>query len=408
MFCKAPFCYLGLNAGGIIQPCCINSLAVDNIDHRSLHDIWFGHEYSRLRESMNSDSPCYYYCLYCNLHRSEAICHARSYDSFIINKNGYPSFLKFSGSNRCNLKCAMCNEVYSSQFTGYEVSNFLYKDYLDQLDEFIPHLHTVSLSGGEPLLIKQYWELIKKIKTQNSDTTIHITTNGTVCSDVLCSLLNDEKVFVTISLDSVNKDTYSSIRKNANYESVMKNLDKFQALSCNLDVNICLTTLNLSSLPETLEFLCKRGLMANIIAAKHPMHLSLYFAPSSVDALLESVKSVVDAANPDAEMRCNSLSASRLLGHIVEYRGKRDEADRCAAERQRFSTMLSTILCNSSSKSKTDIEQIILSLPLRLFTPRFSDSFFVYNSPLDIAKLAGFDNNTIQDFIISNAFYLSN
>ncbi|WP_455095625.1 radical SAM protein [Prevotella koreensis] len=410
MFCKAPFSYIGLNAGGVIQPCCINSLDIPYADNQSLHDIWFGKEYDDMRKSMVAGGiPDHYYCRYCFQHRAEASCHARSYDKFIVNENGYPSFLKFSCSNRCNLKCVMCNEIFSSQHAGYEVNNFLEEEFVSQLDEFIPYLHTVSFSGGEPLLVKKYLALAKKIREMAPDATIHVTTNGTICTDDVCSILDDNHLFITVSLDSINEDVYASIRQGAHYSKVMENLNIFCGLACQIDVNICLTTQNLSCLPETLFVLSDKGLPVNVIAAKHPLHLSLFFKKEAfIDRKLRDVKEKVDNATIAWKGFCHDsyISASSVLAQIMEYRKNDKDINKDNAEiRHDFSRLLSNVF--SEGRKNKDVEKILRPLPLSLFTRKFADNFFEFNSVHDLRKLVSCSNGTIQDFIISNAFYLS-
>lgn len=412
MFCKAPFSYIGLNADGVIQPCCINRLDILDVDNRSLHDIWFGQEFNDIRKSMATGSiPDHYYCRYCYQHRAEVSCHARSYDRFVVNENGYPSFLKLSCSNRCNLKCVMCNEIYSSQHAGYEQNSFLEENFVRQLDEFIPYLHTVSFSGGEPLLIRQYGALVKKIREMAPTATIHLTTNGTIWTDDVCSILNDNHVFVTVSLDSTKEDEYTSIRQGAHYSKVMDNLNKFCGLDCQIDVNICLTIQNLSSLPETMSVLSNKGLSVNIIAAKHPFHLSLFFKRDiSIDRLLQEVKAKIDDAANYQEGLCHYSynTASSVLAQIIEYRKNDKGINMDNVEiRQKFYRTLNDIFSTSDRKKDNDVEIILRPLPLSLFTRSFAENFFKFNSLHNLNKLASCANGTIQDFIISNAFYLS-
>lgn len=410
MFCKAPFSYLGLNVGGVIQPCCINSLDIPDADGHSLHDIWFGKEYDDLRKSMVSGRiPDHYYCRHCFQHRAEALCHARSYDKFVVNENGYPSFLKLSCSNRCNLKCVMCNEIYSSRHAGHEKNFFLGEELVNQLDEFIPYLHTVSFSGGEPLLVKKYLAIAKKIRKMAPATTIHITTNGTVCTDEVCSILDDNHVFLTMSLDSIEEDVYASIRQGAHYSKVIENLNKFCGLACQIDINICLTTQNLSFLPETLFVLSDKGLPVNVIAAKHPLYLSLFFKEEAcVDRKLRDVKEKVDDAAMTWKGPChvNYISVSSVLAQIMEYRKNKINTNKENVEiRHNFCRQLSDVF--SEEKKNKDVEEILRPLPLYLFTRKFTESFFEFNSVHDLRKLMSCSNGTIQDYIISNAFYLS-
>lgn len=408
VFCKAPFSYFGLNPNGTVQPCCINNVGVNHSERRSLHEIWFGTEYSKLRASLSLGETDYYYCKYCFTKRGCPSCHARVYDDFVINDNGYPSFLKLVGSNRCNLKCSMCNEVFSSCFTHAESAFFLRDDYFEELADFIPHLHTLSLSGGEPLLVEKNYQLVERTKIDAPDAAIHITTNGTVWPKVANELFNSSKVFITVSLDSIEKETYRKIRKGANYERVVSNLDKINRLDCSLDVNVCLTTLNLTSLFDTLQYLSLKNIPFNTIVAKHPLSLSLYYADSPTVTLeIKKLKDKIDNVRCDNHFNA-FLRTSEQLDQILAYRETRPIiTEENLTSRAIFQRRLVSTLCRDGKKSLKDIDEIMKTIPLYLFTKDLVNGFFIYNSPEELSQLKYYSNSTIQGFLISNAFYLS-
>ncbi|MFV0505080.1 MAG: radical SAM protein [Lachnospirales bacterium] len=72
------------------------------------------------------------------------------------------------------------------------------------------YLHVV-LSCGEPLLHKNFEEIF--LYCYQKDLSIGVTTNGTLINDELVRLLKKtNKVFVSISLDSYNKEKYGKFR----------------------------------------------------------------------------------------------------------------------------------------------------------------------------------------------------
>lgn len=118
-----------------------------------------------------------------------------------------PSYLEISFSNVCNLKCAYCSPDLSSkwydeikQHGGYPTSNNYndFKNLDNQGKTLIPHrehnpyvdafwkwwpdlypsLHTLRLTGGEPLLSKDCWKVLEQIKKDPSEElTLSINTN---------------------------------------------------------------------------------------------------------------------------------------------------------------------------------------------------------------------------------------
>ena len=118
-----------------------------------------------------------------------------------------PTYLEISFSNVCNLKCAYCSPDLSSKwydeikqhgayptstnFNGFEVLKDLkrmpipHKDpnpYVDAFwkwwPEVYPSLHTLRLTGGEPLMSKDCWRVLDAIRAEPKENlTLSINTN---------------------------------------------------------------------------------------------------------------------------------------------------------------------------------------------------------------------------------------
>ena len=407
LFCKAPFCYLGINANGTIQPCCINNLSID-ISHKSLLDIWFGEEFERVRKSIEDLDCDYYYCNYCKSLGMTQSCPARVYDSFFVNDNRMPSFIKFSNSNKCNLKCAMCNEVYSSSFTNHEQSCLLDNNFIEQLDDLIPCLKAASFSGGEPLLIPAYRQIIKRMKIVNPEACIHLTTNGTIFNDTIGLLLDSENVFLTLSADSIVENTYQVIRRGAQLETFMAHLDHFAKLSCHVDVNICLTSINLLDLAETISFFSNLNMAINVVIAKHPVTLSLYYVDNDqLDGQIEDVMVAINGIHKTSEITSQNVAkAITAIESIIDFRGQVKKRNAEVVFYEEFKRALRSSSYNNK-KSDQDIDDILAPIPRYVFTENFVRCFFKFNSNDEMSKLMEYSNNTIQDYIISNSFYLA-
>ena len=118
-----------------------------------------------------------------------------------------PSYLEISFSNVCNLKCAYCSPDLSSRWydeikqhghypTHFKHNNFdaqremgrmpiPHKDHNPYVDAFwkwwpelYPSLHTLRLTGGEPLMSKDCWRVLEAIaENPIPDLTLAINTN---------------------------------------------------------------------------------------------------------------------------------------------------------------------------------------------------------------------------------------
>ncbi|HYM00532.1 MAG TPA: hypothetical protein VEZ90_16375, partial [Blastocatellia bacterium] len=56
----------------------------------------------------------------------------------------------------------------------------------------------------------------------------HVTTNGTVFNSRVARVLETLPVGIAVSLDGVTKETVESIRVNARYEALMRNVERFR------------------------------------------------------------------------------------------------------------------------------------------------------------------------------------
>lgn len=119
---------------------------------------------------------------------------------------------------KCNLKCKMCN-IWQEE-NPRDIS-------LDCLDN-LKDLKYINLSGGEPFLYPYLISLIRKLKKNNPQSQIIISTNAYAHDLILKSvkeiLTIDPQIGIRVSLDGVGK-IHNQIRGLENaYENVLKSL----------------------------------------------------------------------------------------------------------------------------------------------------------------------------------------
>jgi len=233
--CNAPFKSMLLANNGRVLACCFNRQAISGTyPQQNLKEIWFGEEAVKLREHIvcNDLSHGCFVCKAQLLNKEYNTVKARMFDHLPESTSGYPVMMEFDLDNTCNLECIMCNADNSSAIRNkselYDVYNSPYgASFLEELEPLIPHLHQVSFAGGEPFLIKLYYDIWEKMISINPQIRINITTNGTVLTEKIKAILESGFFEVSVSLDSIKKETYSEIRKNAHFEKVMENLFYF-------------------------------------------------------------------------------------------------------------------------------------------------------------------------------------
>ncbi|SHO43113.1 radical SAM protein [Anaerocolumna xylanovorans] len=135
-------------------------------------------------------------------------------------KAGNISYLTLKLTNRCNLNCAMCGQVFSPErFSKDELE----LDIINRILEETPFVKQVYLFGGEPLLYKELSELLELLQKKNIMS--RITTNGTLLVKYAEDIVKYGVTNVEVSLDSHNKDVLSSIRGFDIYDLIIKGIE---------------------------------------------------------------------------------------------------------------------------------------------------------------------------------------
>ena len=227
--CMAPHTNLLFVPSGKVMACHYNrGIILGDIRNNSIKEIWNGPVLKKLRKIL-SKKDFSYGCQSClNDLNVKNYFLAGNYKYMHTKKNldGFPSYFDFQLENTCNLKCVMCSSEYSSALQGKAVAENPYREsFFNQLAEFIPHLDSSSFTGGEPLVIKSYYEIWKMFNYLNPSAPLYISTNASHISPALNEILEKGNFHFTVSIDSLDSAVYESIRVNADFEKTMKNID---------------------------------------------------------------------------------------------------------------------------------------------------------------------------------------
>lgn len=142
---------------------------------------------------------------------------------------GFPTFFVVELTNSCNLNCIMCPRNRQKRKVGF-MSFELFKKILSQIKN---KAELIDLDFyGEILLHPEYEKFIRYAKSLGLK--LAISTNCTLLNEKNALKLIDSGVDqITLSLDASSKKTYEKIRKGANYEKSMRNLERFLQLNNN-------------------------------------------------------------------------------------------------------------------------------------------------------------------------------
>jgi sulfatase maturation enzyme AslB (radical SAM superfamily) len=158
-------------------------------------------------------------------------------------------YMELRASNLCNFSCKMCNGSNSSSISGV-VENMTDESWQQVLSN-TKDLKSVSLTGGEPFLIKQYHELLDHlIATGKEDINMRIYTNCSVYNKKFLDKLEHFKSCeLHMSIDGVGK-TAELQRAGSDWTVVDENVRRFMDLKIGLAFHTTFTKMNLLSVDK--------------------------------------------------------------------------------------------------------------------------------------------------------------
>jgi len=119
-----------------------------------------------------------------------------------------PPVVVWNFTNVCNLRCKHCYQSAGKKLP-HELSLEKRLDVIDQLAK--EDVFSIAFSGGEPLMDKDIWKVIKRAK--ENFMYVSVATNGTLITPQVAKRLSDVGVdYVEISLDSVNPEKHDEFR----------------------------------------------------------------------------------------------------------------------------------------------------------------------------------------------------
>jgi MoaA/NifB/PqqE/SkfB family radical SAM enzyme len=334
--CYAPFNSMRFGLKGRVVACCHNSKeAYGEYPKQSIKQIWNSQQAKTLRNHICNDDLSFG-CQVCQIDfESKNFNSVRTYmyDHFPVNAE-YPTMMDFLLENTCNLECGMCNGVFSSAIRvnreGMPRKDEHYDErFVEELKEFIPHLTEARFTGGEPFLIKRYYEIWDLISSMNPTCNINVQTNGNVLTPRVKKTLEHGRFGINVSIESLEKDNYASIMKNGNLDSALSNIRWFRNYckdkGTHMGITICPMRQNWHEIPDMVRFCNEEGAL---------MWFSVVYSPSShaIWAMtfdeLQNIYNVLDKeelpTGNDLEVQ-NRRYFEGLLDSIAQWRDKAKE-----------------------------------------------------------------------------------
>ncbi len=263
--CNAPYTTMNFDVSGHVTACCYSrDYVLGNFYETSLNDIWFNNpKREKLLENTNKfilNTDACYLCERYIKYQNNNILITMYKKQCTPNLDKYPIRMDFEFSNICNYECVMCGGKWSSSIRKNREKMPPLKipvndNFIEELEEYIPHLKFAGFLGGEPFLSNHYFKIWEKMAELNKDVEISIVTNGSIYNEKVQKVLDSFKnLIICVSLDSLKPDVYSSIRRNGNLENVLNNIRIFKEQGKLCWINTCAMIQNIYEAPELLEF----------------------------------------------------------------------------------------------------------------------------------------------------------
>lgn len=153
------------------------------------------------------------------------------------------SHMELRASNLCNFQCKMCDADSSSLIAGNIKT--VSTDNWQEILELSENLKSLTLTGGEPMIIKQYYQLLDHLIEKNkTDIILRIYTNCSSYNPIFIEKILKFRTVLHLSIDGV-METAESQRVGTDWDIVKDNVLKFISLPVGIVFHTTFTSINI-------------------------------------------------------------------------------------------------------------------------------------------------------------------
>ena len=151
-------------------------------------------------------------------------------------------YIRLSITDVCNFKCGYCLP------NGYQIDKsdnrkFLHIDEIKRLAKALSELGVckIRLTGGEPTVRKDFFDIVKILKNESGIKKVVITTNGYHLDQKAKPLLDSGLNGINISIDSLDRETFKRVTGHDRLPEILSGIEKLQDLGFeNIKINAVL------------------------------------------------------------------------------------------------------------------------------------------------------------------------
>mgnify|MGYP001316807949 CR=1 FL=1 len=225
-------------------------------------------------------------------------------------------YIRMSITDVCNFKCGYCLP------NGYQVDKsdnrkFLHLDEIRRLAKCFSELgvNKIRITGGEPTVRKDFFEIIKVLKFESGIKKVAITTNGYHLDKKAKLLVDSGLNGINISIDSLNQNTFKNVTGHDRLPEILKGIENLQNLGFNnIKINAVLLKNINSSSKDFNEWIEIKTILENIESIP-----SFYISEVSNNKIEGALEFFGDANKLRLILNENNIYASDLGSiHVIQ------------------------------------------------------------------------------------------
>ena len=250
-------------------------------------------------------------------------------------KNIPPSSILFPViwiTNRCNLRCKMCDQWKTPEpLIAQELSTKEWYSFIDSVARM--HALVINITGGEPFLRPDIFDIIRYIRSKNIS--CHICSNGTQFNrTVIDRLKSSPPDTISISLDSYCAEIHNELRGVDCFDRIVEGVRLLRSNlpTVKVGINYVITRQNFYNLSRMISFAERLGvdqlkfdpIHVNLMHRKKPLpsFKDLLFHEEDLPELHSEIKKLMNALG-NTKLLTNSYSFVRGITSL--YNGRFDK-----------------------------------------------------------------------------------
>lgn len=207
-----------------------------------------------------------------------------------VEKFATPYNVSWEVTAACNLRCKHCC------FAGQEYNpqkDISHEDAINFVQQLLAgDVVKVMLTGGEPLLRTDLFDIIELLKTKN--VAIELTSNAILINDEnakkLGQLLNPLSDYVQVSLDGADIEIHENTRGKGSFEKTIAGIKLLIQNGVKVTINCVVTTVNMHQMCELYDLAYELGASLITFSKIHPGEENKDLVPDNNLLFVETMK----------------------------------------------------------------------------------------------------------------------